>query len=295
MFKKWLILGLSIILLILTMEFLFGYGSNAKAACTKCGSSSSSRSLDPNGPYFQQIFTATSRDGINWEKQNRMLFNHASVPGAVVKDNVIYLYFADAEANQVSVAKSYDNGQTFNKERVYSERLPVDPHPEIVGNKIRLYFIDNQMTNGRITSSRMAYAESEDGVHFGSQKTVISSLKGTTDPDVFQTDSDVRILASQGRKLVMYISHDGGNSFGSQINTGWSNGAVSDTVRFTNTYRTYTCAGKSINSATGANQGRIRAEAGSRVTINPGTRYICAPSVVQLSNGTYLMFYTILV
>ena len=51
---------------------------------------------NPNGPYFHQIYSATSTDGLTWIKQNKMFFDHASVPGAVVKNNKIYLYFVDA-------------------------------------------------------------------------------------------------------------------------------------------------------------------------------------------------------
>ena len=36
-----------------------------------------------DGPYFHQIYSAISTDGINWTFIDFLLFDHTSVPGAV--------------------------------------------------------------------------------------------------------------------------------------------------------------------------------------------------------------------
>jgi len=51
----------------------------------------------PSGPYYHQIYSATSSDGINWTVDNTLLFDHASVPGAVYFYNKLYLYYVNAE------------------------------------------------------------------------------------------------------------------------------------------------------------------------------------------------------
>ncbi|RLC51674.1 MAG: hypothetical protein DRZ79_02420, partial [Candidatus Cloacimonadota bacterium] len=61
------------------------------------------------GPYFDQIYSATSEDGINWTVIDELIFDHASVPGAVYFNNKIYLYFvnaADPQNTKLSVGIS---------------------------------------------------------------------------------------------------------------------------------------------------------------------------------------------
>jgi hypothetical protein len=72
------------------------------------------------GPYFHQVYSASSRDGLNWTHDNRMLLDHASVPAAIVTpEGKIRIYYVDASgaregrSENVNCAESSDGGATF--------------------------------------------------------------------------------------------------------------------------------------------------------------------------------------
>ena len=135
---------------------------------------------NPQGPYYHQIYAATSSDGLTWTKQDKMLFDHASVPGAVIKNDKIYLYFVDAseDEDQLSVVTSTDNGQTFEtKQKVKVQGVPtysvVDQHPQLIDGKIRLYFFSNPMSPDSQKEPevfKMYSALSNDGINFAKSK-----------------------------------------------------------------------------------------------------------------------------
>jgi hypothetical protein len=255
---------------------------------------------NPNGPYYHQVFSATSTDGIIWEKQGIMLFDHASVPGAVLKDDKIYLYFVDAsgEEDQLSVGISNDLGKTFTKDKVVIQGMPsydsVDPHPELVNGKIMLYFLGDFMSGhvgGMSEKFTMYSAVSTNGVNFTELNQAYQTGEITTDPDVFQTSSDWRMFVSHEKGMDLLISHDNGNSFAKDENFTWTKGGVSDTIKIGSQYYTYFC-GTGIQSATGADQGQLTQEPGSRIDAKDEMgKILCDPSVIQLPDGSYLMFY----
>ncbi len=255
---------------------------------------------NPNGPYYHQIYSAASADGLAWQKQDKLLFDHASVPGAVVKGNKIYLYFVDAsyDEDQLSVVTSTDNGQTFSeKQKVKVQDTPtyatVDPHPELISGKIRLYYFSNPMTPDNPKEPevfRMYSAISDDGVNFENPQIAFESSEIITDPDVFQTDKDWRMFISKGQDLVLAISTDNGLTFQEDKSFSWNEGGVCDTIKMDGLYRTYFCGQGGIGSAVGAENGKLTVEQGTRIESGAG-QIVCDPSVVQLSDNTYLMFY----
>lgn len=255
---------------------------------------------NPNGPYHHQIYAATSTDGLTWKKQNKLLFDHASVPGAVVKNNKIYLYFVDAslDEDQLSVVTSADNGQTFSeRQKVKVQNTPtyatVDPHPELIDDKIRLYYFSNPMTSDSQKEPevfKMYSAISDDGVNFENPQIAFESPEIITDPDVFQTDKDWRMFISKGQSLILAVSTDGGINFQENKSFSWNEGGVCDTIKMGGIYRTYFCGQGGIGSALGAENGKLTIEQGARIE-SDANQIVCDPSVVQLNDGTYLMFY----
>ncbi|MFA6493180.1 MAG: hypothetical protein WCV58_03520 [Patescibacteria group bacterium] len=256
---------------------------------------------NPNGPYYHQIYSATSADGLTWTKQNKMLFDHASVPGAVIKNDKIYLYFVDAsgDEDQLSVVMSTDNGKTFSeKQKVKVQDTPtysvIDPHPQLIDGKIRLYYFSNPMSPNGIEAKtfKMYSATSNDGVNFDDPKVAFESSEIITDPDVFQTDTDWRMFISKGQKLVLSISTDGGITFREDENFSWNKGGVCDTIKMGEDYRTYFCGQGGISSALGAESGKLLVEESTRIESDKD-QIICDPSVIKLQDGTYLMFYKV--
>lgn len=252
-----------------------------------------------NGPYYHQIYSATSTDGLTFSKQDKMLFDHASVPGAVIKNDKIYLYFVDAsgDEDQLSVVTSTDNGKTFEgKQKVKVQDTPtyavVDPNPQLADGKIRLYYFSNPMNpNGTNPETFKIYsAISNDGINFDNPKMAFESSELITDPDVFQTATDWRMFISIGQNLILAISTDGGITFAKDENFSWNKGGVCDTIKIGDVYRTYFCGQGGILSAVGAEIGKLIVEEGTRIE-NNNNQIICDPSIIQLQNGTYLMFY----
>lgn len=252
---------------------------------------------DLNGPYYHQVFSATSTDGLTWQKNNELLFDHASVPGAVLKDGKVYLYFVDANGDeyQLSVGVSTDLGETFTKEKVNFEDMAsydaADPHPELVNGKIVLYFLGS-FVSGHGTGGSEEFtiynAISSDGIHFDDLHQLYQTSEMTTDPDFFQTPTDVRMFVSQGTGMDLLVSSDGDQSFTKDENFLWSKGGVSDTIEIGGIYRTYFC-GNGIQSATGGDTGHLTEESGSRITET--SKIVCDPSVIELPDESYLMFY----
>lgn len=258
------------------------------------------KNRDPGGPYYHQIYSAGSTDGLNWTKNGQLLFEHASVPGAIIKDGIIYLYFVDQSAGdevQLSVAISKDLGKTFEKHKVLNSEMAscdmVDPHPEVVYNKIRLYYFGGFMGAGDPAKQDQAHkfysAVSDDGINFKNQQLAYEDSQ-ITDPDVFQTDKDWRMLVSKGRGLDLLISTDSGITFKKEEGFSWDKGGVCDTFNFNDTYRTFYC-GMGIESALGAEQGKLTQEQGRR--IEEQGKITCDPSVIQLPDASYLMFYKV--
>ena len=104
------------------------------------------------GPYRDKVAYATSNDLFNWTDSGVILAEHASVPGAVYKDGVIYVYFVDVSVDGIpertGLIRSEDDGQTWSDIEyvVYEgidDRVPVDPCPFLLeDSSIRLYYYD---------------------------------------------------------------------------------------------------------------------------------------------------------
>lgn len=288
------ILGVFVVAGLLVGVYLLG---KSKSTTQK----SNSVAQDPNGPYYHKIYAATSKDGLTWDKQNKVLFDHASVPGAVIKDGVIYLYFVDASGDsgdQLSVGISKDLGKSFDKKKIEikgATLAAVDPNPVLLGSgKIRLYYFASPFVAGDPAKASGAHkimsAEGNDGINFESVSEVFAE-ENITDPDVFQTAKDWRMFISKGTGLDLAVSNDDGVTFQKQNDFSWNNGGVSGTADINGTLRTYYCGKGGIASATGAETGKLTAETGTR--IEEPNKIVCDPSVINLPDGSFLMFYKV--
>ncbi len=59
-------------------------------------------SLMNEGPYRDKVSYATSSDLITWTDSEMILAEHASVPGAIYKNGVIYVYFVDVSVDGIA-------------------------------------------------------------------------------------------------------------------------------------------------------------------------------------------------
>jgi hypothetical protein len=292
-------------ILLICLFVLAGCGTNKNNKSTPSESKDANNSSathssqgNANGPFGHSVYRATSTDGLNWKTDEIKLFDHASVPGAVILDGIIYLYFVDAsgDEDQLSVATSRDGGLTFGDgQQVEIDGMPsydaVDPNPSVHDAKIRLYFLGDffsRMQNkGANQTFTMYYAETDDGITFGQPHAIYQKNSLMTDPDVFVTNNDTRMLVTSNNSLELAISTDDGVSFAKQTSF-QSGGGVSSTFRFGDTYRTYYCS-DGISAAIGVDQGVFNPEKKAVLGNTPG----CDPSVIQLPDNTYAMFYKV--
>lgn len=251
------------------------------------------------GPYWDKISFAISTDLLNWTDSKVVLAEHASVPGAVYKDGVIYVYFVDVSVDglpeQISLIRSTDNGLTWlPKEHVVftglDNKVPVDPAPVLLDDgSIRLYYFDinEERTMFHPDNTNKIYsAVSKDGVNFTQEKGVRFSRKGIYDPDVVKVNGTWRMYVGDisNNMVISAISSDG-LTF-TEEGVVYEGGVVPDVFFEEDIYYLYTAGVDIAISQDGAyfsktsysfhsHQGKITAD----------------PSIIKLDDGTYMMFY----
>ncbi|MEM0467388.1 MAG: hypothetical protein QXX20_07345 [Candidatus Thermoplasmatota archaeon] len=251
------------------------------------------------GPYKDKISFATSTDLLNWTDSQRILAEHASVPGAVYKNGIIYVYFVDVSENgkpeQIGLIRSEDNGQTWSPKEYVSfegigEKVPVDPAPLLLDDgRIRLYYFD--INEGRSSHSppgtnKIYSAISTDGRHFIQEDGIRFEKEAIFDPDV----------VCVGNTWYLYVGYIMSNQILSAISTdgltftekgpAYHGGTVPDVFYHNGTYYLYTIG---IDIST-SQDGLWFTKTSSRFQSNVGTVTADA-SVIQLNDGTYLMLY----
>jgi len=195
-----------------------------------------------SGPYLDKIYSATSSNGINWVVDNTMVFNHASVPGAVYFENKLYVYFvnaADWENEKLSVGISTDRGATFTTHDVQisgsNSPYPVDPNPIVQDNKIRLTYLGNfnQGETGKIVT-----ANSTDGINFTEDGVIFTA--DVYDPDLFydEVGGEWVLLLNTGG-LTKATASSPTATFTEDTSFNWSEGSISSTHKIEDKYYTY--------------------------------------------------------
>lgn len=252
------------------------------------------------GIYGHQVVSATSRDGLNWTKNDKVIFDHASVPDAVIdKNGKISLYFMDASSgHEMSVATSTDQGKTWQKKTVnitgrQTQGHAVDPNPIILEDgRIRLFYLGTfgppDPNNPGETDAKICSAVSSDGIHFVEEKGFRFSGKGLTDPDIIKTPTIWKMFVSHGREDLSTSSADG-ITFTQDEKSASTTGAVSDTIAMEGGYRLYKCSQGGIHSQF-TKDFKTWVEEGLRISGGFGFG-ICDPGIIKLPDGTYQMFY----
>ncbi len=255
------------------------------------------------GPYQDKIGYARSSDLLHWTDSDQTLAEHASVPGAMIKDGVVYVYFVDVsvegQAEQLALIKSSDQGQTWSAKEIIQieglgEKVAVDPTPFLLSDgRTRLYYFDineaNQVKNELTTvrpTNKIYSAISEDGVDFTEEEGIRLAEEEIYDPEVIYAAGRYLLYVGDvnGNKILVAESSDGLN-FG-QPQLAYSKGAVPDAFYDGTTYYLYTAGIEIATSSDGltyeptnyffqSNLGEITAD----------------PAVVQLGENDYLMVY----
>lgn len=257
---------------------------------------------DGNGPYFHQVFTAISSDGLNFTPTNELVADKASVPDiAKLTSGQLVMYAVDGAARSKSgllMAVSDDNGASWKTGSVQLTSKQVGAaDPEILltsDGKLRLFYIifpGGMGAAGKPDPSeknQVYSATSSDGINFSEEPGIRFEYPAITDPDVIKIGKKWFMYVAQGTNQVYATSTDGNSyTYGGVIRT---NGSVSKTVPIEGgKFRQFYC-GMGIVSATSADGIEWSNDPGTRVGIIPG-KILCDPSPVQLSGNNWLMLY----
>ena len=170
--------------------------------------------------------TATSKDGLTFERTHNVITDQARSPNLVVADGVLYLYYSGAMngtgRGALAVAISADRGKTWVFKHVdvrAGDRMmwPYAPDVQVLRDgRFRLSFSED------IRSPSIFYAEGKDGIHFTSAGTVYSR----TGP--FGSLMIGSLTVPIGEDWHAYLRHGNADDFGF-VNHGFS----SDGDRFT--------------------------------------------------------------
>jgi len=236
-----------------------------------------------------------------------MLFDHASVPGALItSDGTIFVYFVDG-TNTVkggpAVAKSTDLGKTWTEyatnfeNPIRDKNCFADPEAELLDDGvIRLYLVCFPMgiSPNQKVQSEVVSALSSDGLNFkieDGKRAVSQNNETLTDADVIKIGDLWKMYTSSGPKVISFSSDDG-LSFTREDGYRNSTGAVTGSYLVSdNLARHYYCAQDGIRSAT-SNGGDWTVETGIRIEKGEN-KMICDPTIIQLPDSTYKMFYKI--
>ncbi|MFH1236690.1 MAG: hypothetical protein V1685_07235 [Parcubacteria group bacterium] len=257
------------------------------------------------GPYKDQITYATSIDLFNWTPSGDILASHASVPGAVVKDGTIYVYYVDVSTDgikeQLGMKKSPDGGKTWSEATILTiaglgDKATADPAPVLLADgRIRLFYFDinevrlNKTANGIEPTNKIYSAISTDGLNFEQEDGVRFERQGIFDPDVEKVGDTWYLYGGdiEGNKVIVATSTDG--LIFTEKGVAFEGGAVPDVWVGFETWFLFT-AGIDIATST---DGLTFISTGKRFEDRDRGGVTADPSVVKLSDGTYLMLYKV--
>jgi len=246
---------------------------------------------------YKYIYSATSTDAVNWTPNEEVIFERASVPSAVLFNGKIYLYFIDYnEGNyQLSVGISSNNGGTFEKADITFDQMATsdatDPSAEVVDNKIKLYYLGFVQTTPFKDKNQIYSSTSEDGITF-SEPVLAIEEPDLTDADTYYYNENWYMLinANRAQGQIYAESYDNGVTFKSVFETLLENGGSCDTNLINGKLLTYCNHVNSISILHGLEEQKL--EYLHDPVLEDEDYNLADPSVLQLPDGTYLMFYT---
>ena len=259
---------------------------------------------DKNGPYYHDVNTATSTDGLRYSNGATQILNHASVPDAIkLPSGQLVVYAVDGAARSSSgilMAVSDDNGKTWKagSMRFDASRKGGVADPQITmtdDGKLRLYYVvfpggpDTPPGQPNTGVNKVHSALSSDGINFTQEQGTRFEYAQITDPDIIKIGNTWFMYAAQGPTQIYATSNDG-SSFTYQ-GTARQRGSVSKTIALPGGgYRQFYCL-DGISSAI-TTDGINWTDEGINLT-PPADKIICDPSPVQVDASNWLMIYKV--
>ena len=267
------------------------------------------------GPWNTRILIATSTDGLTWTRTNTILSDQADVPDAILDSSeklfVYYITWAKEVRNKIVVAISEDSGKTWSYKKTSvdtqsSWASPVDPDVVLLEDGIiRMYFTSDPNDG---SGPRTYSATSSDGVTFTMDSGTRFAKSGSMvlDPTVLKIgetwnyyaggisqDKNYHATSTDGITFTEqnYISFSDGFKMGNGIKKAdgkyWYYGFEGGmpTVSFHPSI-------KAVESTDGVTWTSID---NSKFSVDTSggleTDFVKDPAIVQVADGTYLLFY----
>jgi hypothetical protein len=259
---------------------------------------------DPSGPYFHDVFRASSSDGVSFSTGGAAVFSKASVPDVIrLPSGRLLVYAVDGAGRSqagLRVAVSDNKGRTWRQGSVQLKSVrvpPVGADPDVVllpNGKLRLFYVVMPMpTQPGAFDPQAAHqvlsAVSSDGVSFKEEPGTRFERAQVTDPDVVRIGSRWLMYLSQGPRLIAASSQDGLRFTFERVIR--EQGSVSATVHAGGgTWRQFYCDG-GIRSAVSADGLEWAVEEGMRVGPMEG-KTVCDPAPLLLGGG-WVLFYKV--
>ncbi len=210
---------------------------------------------DRNGPYYHQLFAATSPDGVTWTRTETLLFEHASQPSAVrraARDTTL-LYFLDADGplpETLAVASAPGSSLQFSARRPVSidgaaVTQGVEPCAVAIGDTIRLFY---RATGTLAPVREIRSAWSTDGRTFRADRDVrFRTTRAVSDPDVYEETPGVWVmLLSVGDSLWRTTATTSSGPFVASGEPAFAGAHASGTYAFASGVRTFACREQGI-------------------------------------------------
>lgn len=256
---------------------------------------------DKNGPFYHDVYTASSTDGLHFTASGNKIAEHASVPDAIKLPSGQLVFYAVDGAQRsksgVLMGVSGDNGKTWKLGSMQLSGVSggiADPQITITDSgQLRLYYLvfPGPPVPGQPPASvnTVDSSTSTDGINFTKESGDRLEYAQITDPDVIKIGSTWFMYAAQGQKQIYATSSDG-LSF-SYKGVTRQQGSVSKTVSTSgDKYRQFYCD-KGISSSI-TSDGISWTDEGANLAA-PAGKIICDPSPVQLDDGSWLMIYKV--
>jgi hypothetical protein len=256
------------------------------------------------GPYFHQVMSATSADGLEWKHDGRILLEHASVPAAIAfPDGRIRLYYVDASRipENTNCAESRDGGESFAVLGCTIEgragMKAVDPSiVALPDGRFRLYYYASAQNPDAPGTHAIHAAISADGVHFSEEGRAFA-YPGLVDPDVFWSGREWLMFVMALNQGTVVARSDDGLSFtyaGPHALDGW--GTTAPMRLPDGRFRLYAFdqrgGQRRVCSFVSEDGLAWTAERGTRIEAPEG-KEITDPFVVQLPDGSFKMFFKV--
>lgn len=259
-------------------------------------------------PGRRRLMTATSADGLAFTKTNEIVTDQANVPDFVMTaDGTLYLYFSGwtvgTKNNAMGVAISKDQGDTWSFHNVEFSGASDMSHsgdPDVAlldDGTFRMY-----STSGipRTMTTAIYYSEGTDGIHFATKGIAFQADPQALDSNTYLIDDTWHMMTLSGQTMQTYEATSAdGRTFAKlsrkQYAIEGKEMVMSNVIQIDGGYRMYGFTRTDIRSYFSKDGTTWTADPGIRLALDASSglesEYVKDPSVIRLTDGTYLMVY----